>query len=207
MYNYTSLLFLLPPSCMVAPIGKFANKFSFSTHFSKLNTASNSTTEPNFKNLLPAMPSEISIGMDNQSGRVLTNNNEVRGRSSLPSIHSSREPSMVSSGRSTPYHDRMDMDLDNAPVAGIMENISPELSYEMEQEKALRIGKAANTLNNTRSPDVSNEATPPNGLHEDDIINVQLPYDLQAPTEPKLWSGSFHLSYASPPVWKTTSPW
>ena len=36
------------------------------------------------------------------------------------------------------------------------------------------------------------EATPPNGLHEEDIINVQLPYDLQAPTEPDLWSGSFH---------------
>ena len=78
------------------------------------------------------MPSEISIGMDNQLGRVLTSNNEVRGWSSVPSIHSSREPSMVSSGRSTPYHDRMDMDLDDAPVAGNMENRSPELSYEIE---------------------------------------------------------------------------
>ena len=81
-YNI-SLLFLLPLSCMVAPIEKSANKLPFS-----FSTLSNSTTEPNFKNLLPAMPSEISIGMDNQSGRVLTNNNEVRGRSSLPSIHS-----------------------------------------------------------------------------------------------------------------------
>jgi len=86
----------------------------------------------------------------------------------------------------------MDMDLDDAPVAGNMEKRSPELSYKTEQEKALRIGKAANTLNNTRSPDVSNEATPPNGLHEDSIINVQLPYDPQAPTEPELWSGSFY---------------
>jgi len=86
----------------------------------------------------------------------------------------------------------MDMDLDDTPVAGNMENKSPELSYETEQEKALRIGKAANTLNNTRPPDISNEAIPPNSLHEDDIINVQLPYDPQAPTEPELWSGSFH---------------
>ena len=181
------LLFLLPPSCIVAPIGKSVNKSSFS-----FSTPSNSTTEPNFKNLLPAMPSEISIGMDNQLGRVLTNNNEVQGQSSLPSIHSSREPSMVSSSRSTPYHDRMDMDLDDASVAENMENRSPELSYETEQKKALRIGKAANILNNMRSPNVSIEATPPNGLHEDNIINVQLPYDPQAPTEPKLWSGSFH---------------
>ncbi len=72
------------------------------------------------------MPSEISIGMDNQSECVLTNNNEVRGRNSLPSIHSSREPSMVSSGRSTPYHDQMDIDLDDAPIVGNMENRSPE---------------------------------------------------------------------------------
>jgi len=28
--------------------------------------------------------------------------------------------------------------------------------------------------------------------HEDDVINIQLPYDPQAPTEPKLWSGSFY---------------
>jgi len=132
------------------------------------------------------MPSEISIEMDNQLERVLTNNNEVQGRCSLPFIHLSREPSMVSSGRSTPYHDRMDMDLDNAPVAGNMENRSPELSYKTEQEKALKIGKTANTLNNTRSSDVSNKATPLNSLHEDSIINVQLPYDPQAPTEPEL---------------------
>jgi len=28
--------------------------------------------------------------------------------------------------------------------------------------------------------------------HKDNVINIQLPYDPQAPTEPKLWSGSFH---------------
>ena len=39
---------------------------------------------------------------------------------------------MVSPGRSTPYHDQMDMDLDDAPVVGNMENRSPELSYETE---------------------------------------------------------------------------
>ena len=104
---WSSLLFLLPPSCMVAPIGKSANKLPFS-----FSSFSNSTTDSNNKNLLPAMPSESSIGMDNQSGCVLTNNFEVRGCNPSPSIHLSREPSMVSSGRSTPYHDRMDMDLD-----------------------------------------------------------------------------------------------
>ena len=99
---------------------------------------------------------------------------------------------MVSSGRSTLYHDQMDMDLDDAHIADNTDNSNPDLSYKTEQEKALRIGKAANPLTNTRPPDVNNEATPSCDIHEDDIINVQLPYDPYAPTEHELWSGSFH---------------
>ena len=72
LYNVSaSLLFLLPLSCMVAPIGKSANKLPFS-----LSNFSNSTTDSSFNNPLPAMPSESSIGMVNQTGRVLSNNNE-----------------------------------------------------------------------------------------------------------------------------------
>ena len=41
---------------------------------------------------------------------------------------------MVSSGCSTPYHDQMDMDLDDAPVAGNMENRSPALSRKTVQD-------------------------------------------------------------------------
>ena len=81
--------------------------------------------------------------MDIQLGRVLTNNSEVRGHNPLASIHLSREPSLASSVRSTLYHDRMDMDLDNANVADNTDNGNPELSYETEQEKALRVGEAA----------------------------------------------------------------
>jgi len=86
----------------------------------------------------------------------------------------------------------MDMDLDEAPVAGDANIGNPELSYKTEQDKALRLGKTADPENNTRPTGVNNEATPANGNHEDDIINVQPLYDPQAPTEPELWSGSFH---------------
>ena len=138
------------------------------------------------------MSSEISIGMDNQSGQVLTNNSEVRGRNPFSSTNSSRDPSMVSSGHSTLYHDWMDMDLDDALTVGEIANERLELSYETEQEKALRIGRATIEQDTIRPPAVNNEATPLNVSHEDDIINIQLPYDPQAPTEPDLWSGSFH---------------
>ena len=86
----------------------------------------------------------------------------------------------------------MDMDLDDANVADNKDNGNPELSYETEQEKALRVGEAAYPLTNTRAPGVNNEANPACDSHEDNIINVQLPYNPHAPTEPELWSGSFH---------------
>ena len=61
------------------------------------------------------MSTELNIGMDFQQGHVSANNSEVRGRNPLSSNISSREPSMVSSGRSTPYHNRMDIEEDNIP--------------------------------------------------------------------------------------------
>ena len=67
-----------------------------------------------------------------------------------------------------------------------------ELSYETEQEKALRVGMVANQQETSRPTDVNNEAAPSHVQHEDDVINIQLPYDPQASTEPELWSGSFY---------------
>ena len=72
MLSIELLLFLLPPSCMVASIGKSVDKLSFSSL-----SFNNSTTVSNFKNPLLAMSSEENIGMDIQSGRVLTNDSEV----------------------------------------------------------------------------------------------------------------------------------
>ena len=99
---------------------------------------------------------------------------------------------MVSSGRSTPYHDGMDTDPDDAPITGEIANKHLELSYEIEQEKALRIGKVTNQQDTSKSPAANNEAIPSHVSHENDVINIQLPYDPQAPMEPELWSGSVH---------------
>ena len=86
----------------------------------------------------------------------------------------------------------MDTDPDDAPTTGEISNECLELSYETEQEKVLRIGKTTNQQETSRPPVPNNEATPSHVSHKDDIINIQLPYDPQAPTEPELWSGSFH---------------
>jgi len=169
---------------MVAPIGNSVNKLSFSTTYS--------TTSANFKNPLPTMSSGMNIGMDIQLELVPTINSEVRGQNPLPSANSSRDSSMVSSGRATPYHERMDIDPDGFPPNDEVTNKRLELSYETEQEKTLRTGKATNQQDTTRPLDANNEATPSHVQHGDDVINIQLPYDPQAPTEPELWSGSFH---------------
>ena len=141
---------------------------------------------------LPTMSFARNIGMDNQSGQALTNNPEVRGRNPLSSATSSRDLSMVSSGRATLYHNRMDTDPDDTPLNGDLANERLELSYKTEQEKDMRIGKATNQQDTSRPPAVNNEATPSHGTHEEDVINTQLPYDPHAPTESELWSGSFH---------------
>jgi len=130
--------------------------------------------------------------MDIQTGRVPTTNSDVRGRNPISSVNTSRESSIASSGQSTPYHERMDTDMDCNPTNGESNLERLEPSYETEQEKTLRVGIAANQQKTLRLLNVNNEAAPTHGPHKNDIINIQLPYDIQAPTESELWSGSFH---------------
>ena len=150
-----SLLFLLPPSCMVVPIGESANKLSFSS-----TTFSISTMASSLKTALPTMSTETDVGMDIQTGRVPSNNPEVQGRNPSPSNNSSRDSSMVSSGRSIPYHDRMDTNMDIVPASNESNNEQLELSYETEQENAIRVSMAANQQVPMRLHNVNNEATP-----------------------------------------------
>ena len=197
-----SLLSLVLPSCMVAPVRDLGNKFSFTTS----NTSSTLTFE------LPTVYTASSTGMDILSGLSPDNYDEVRGRPLSTNTNISRDSSMSSMRSSVAYHKRMDRN--NAMVINNdTSNNSPTLSYEDEQEKAIRVSKVAEQLNNMRiqgnilkasttnpqyilneeyRSNPNNEAILLQITHEDEVINVQLPYNPQAPTEPELWSGSFH---------------
>ena len=96
---------------------------------------------------------------------------------------------MIFSGRAMPYHDRMGDDMDCDSMVG---DSTPELSYEIVQEKLLHISKAADQQEPTRPMGGNSEATPTCTSNEKSVINIQLPYNPNAPTEPELWSGSFH---------------
>ena len=140
------------------------------------------------------MSNRIDLGMDIQLGVSPAINSEERGRNPSPSAKSSRESSLASSGRSTPYHKRMEINV--VPGIDKSNTESHELSYETEQEKEIRVSMAANQQVNQqapiRPPGGINEVTPTHGQHKEDVIKVQIPYDINAPTEPELWSGSFH---------------
>ena len=96
------------------------------------------------------------------------------------------------------------MDIDSDPPTE-----SPVLSYEEEQEKELCLRKVAETTNNMRPQGGNNEAFPFQVNHsghiptdrtcglapcddDDNVINIQLPYNPNVPMEPELWSGNFH---------------
>jgi len=79
---------------------------------------------------------------------------------------------MVSSGRSTLYHDRMDTDPVDFPSNSEVPNERLELSYETEQENALRCSKVINQQDTSRPQDTNNEATPSYVQHEEDVINI-----------------------------------
>ena len=96
------------------------------------------------------------------------------------------------------------MDVDSDPPTE-----SSALSYEEEQEKELHLKKVAKTTNNTRLQGGNSKASSIKVKHgghipidrtcgqascddDDNIINIQLPYDPNVPMEPKLWSGNFY---------------
>ena len=130
---------LVPPSCMVAPVRDLGNTSSSTTS----NTSSSSLLN------LPTVPFKSITGMDIFSGIAPDNYDEVRGRPLSTNVNVSRDSSMSSTRSSVAYHEKMEqnnaMIIDDDP-----NNSSPALSYEDEQERAIRVSKAADPQNDMR---------------------------------------------------------
>ena len=74
------------------------------------------------------------------------------------------------------------------------------MSYTIPREQVNQVSIVADPNSNMRNQHVlinglalnsSNFSSPPH-IDDDNIINIQLLYDLNRPTEPKLWDGNFH---------------
>ena len=189
---------------MVALIRNIANKLFFPSTFSS------STTSNSQAFILPTVFPPNYMGIDISTEPVSVNDSEVRGRTSSTEKNYFRDTLMSSTQLSVIYHERianngMDVDLESA-------NNSPALSYKIKQEKILHFSKTTETLGNTRPQNGNNEAIHSNSEHvfnvnqskqlprdivshnnDNNIINIQLPYDLNSPTKLDLWSHSFHL--------------
>ena len=185
---------------MVASNRELTNKslFNFPTH-----------AIPSQNTNLPTVELFNNIGMDFFKGQTPNNYDEVRGRKLTQSPNSSRDALMGFLRLSTSYYERMvrnnDMDINNNNKS------SPELFYETLQEKEIHLGMATETQTNTRPPhnnlivdnppqcDSGNHptSTSPQGstTHNDEnpFINIQLPYDPDAPTDLEIWNRGFHL--------------
>ena len=181
---------------MVAPIGNIANKFIFPA------TLSSSTTSLYPQAVLPTVNDIFNTGMDKSTGTNPVNNFEPRDRSTSIERNISRDNSMSSTCSSVAYHERVTMnngmDIDINPPTDL-----PALSYKEEQEKELRLRKVTETTTNTRPQGGTNKASScqvnhgdrvPNdrtrgqthGNDNNNVINIQLPYNPNAPTESDL---------------------
>ena len=107
--------------------------------------------------------------MDSSTGQLPVFNFEVRGRISTSTINLSRESLMAFSGWETPYHGRMD---DNMDCDSMIGDLTPELSYKTEQEKVLHVSKAADQHEPMRPMGSNNETPPTYTLHKKSIINI-----------------------------------
>jgi len=191
----TTLLSLVPPSCMVAPIRDLGNKYVF--------FSSNMHSLQSFQ--LPTVFSSNHTGIDQFfAGSSPDNYNEVRGRTISPSVQVSRDLLVFSTKSSVAYYERMEHN--NTTIENInMDNVSPGLPYETTQKKAIWVSKAADTNNNAVTmiqqqhvpyeyPNTTSAHSPNMTLaHSDNtVINILLPYGPNALTEPDLWDSSFH---------------
>ena len=119
---------------------------------------------------------------------------------------------MSSARSSVAYHEKMECNNDMA-IDDDFNNSSPALSYEDKQERAIHVSKVADLQNNMRpqcdslnvanltsqrvfnedhQSNTRNKATWATTSYKNEVINIQLPYDPQAPMELELWSSSFH---------------
>ena len=175
-------------------IRDFGNKF-FS---SSLNIHSQQTS------YLPTVLSSINTGMDIPTGNISDNYDKVRGKTSLPKIQFYRESSIFSTKSSIAYYEKIK--LNNTMNENVdMDNNSSTLSYETSLEKTIRVSMVANPNNNMINKciiiehPISNSPCAPvkypnsvSSYSNDTVINIQLPYNPNAPMEPDLWNSNFH---------------
>jgi len=127
----------------------------------------------------------------------IDNFDNVRERSPSSSRVTSRSNSVISKISSIPYHKRMEIQNDFSEEE-LREPInSSQLSYDDQCQESHCVSMVIDPVLPQGSQCVSNEApalntSSPPYVDDNDVINIQLLYDPNQPTEPELWDGNFH---------------
>ena len=132
MSQQASLLSLILLSYMVVPVRDLGNKFFISS--------ANMHSQQDSDSTLPTVSSVNHTVMDSSTGQLSAFNFEIRERSPTTNRNFSRDSSTMSSSWVTPYHNRMDVNID---CDSMVEDYTPELLYKTEQEKVLYVSKVA----------------------------------------------------------------
>ena len=109
---------------------------------------------------------------------------------------SSRSISISSSISSIPYHERIVINNDLTDKEFKKPVDSSQLSYKSDSQGKSCVSMATDPTLSQKPQHVLNETLALNTCNashvNNDIINIQLPYDPDWPTEPELWNGNFH---------------
>jgi len=125
----------------------------------------------------------------------IDNYNDVKGRKSSSSKASFRSTLISSSVSSQPYYKRIVLNND-LPNEEVVEPVNSfQLSYKDKSKEKNTVSKATNYKSTKRQQCILNETPALNILTtqcvNNDIINIQLPYNSDQSTKPDLWDGNF----------------
>ena len=145
------------------------------------------------------LPSAMDIDIDDITRGGSTSSNKI----------SSKSVSVVSDASSIPYHLRIEINNDFPDEIRVKSIDSSQLSYQDNVEEGSNpVSEAANSSSTKKSQHIQhnvpalNKTPKPWGksvainntnmnLPQEDIINIQLSYDPNQPTEKDLWNGNF----------------
>jgi len=142
---------------------------------------------------LPTVSLSTNTGMDLLYRNISNNYDEIKSRTSSPKPQSSRA-SLISSTKSlVVYYERMENN-NNLEDVDMESFNSPQLSYATPKKQANQVSMVANSSTNMMNQHIPIEylTSSPSHVDDDDVINIQLPYNPNASTEPELWDESFY---------------
>jgi len=144
-----------------------------------------------------ASEKDVAIGDDSFDlffNNTCDNYDEVHGCSLTYSAHSPRTLSMSLSKCKKSYAERMERQNDrmneNKPV--ILTNSTTVLEYMTLGSQKDQVSKTANNINAVCQQYVSNEALALNQPARNNMVNVQLSYNINQALDSEFWDGDFH---------------